>query len=409
MACVIKTPTGASPGVISFTTQEEKHLRAVPSRLARLKELKKRYVICLHYNWHNYDLKPDDLFDIHLAGAEDLRITNGTKIHQITMDACNFVREEYHPSKNEKMWDIFFAGNAVFFKDPIRFLEAIREIYDTGARPRVLYICPIPPYDWKSRKTVIYDLRERYERMFSAEEQDFFNLLIMRDRYPRFFDRQTLAHFYKSSKIFVHTAPDERRCRVATYAWASGNPVIGRKCVGSILPENLRKRPYFYEVDEEKNDFAQQIMAALEDYKNYEHSDFTPYRKEFSVAYTVDRFAEELASYFRLRNVPYAGKIIRKNLDHRMGLHHGFGISTNSVNQSLDDLLTVLLEAPEGSLDAFAEDEYFEEALIKAPDAKTNPNLNYLPLAYRAEQWVRRAGWDRVEWKIKAALRKLKV
>jgi hypothetical protein len=386
MACIVKLPTAKSKGVVTFTTQEEVLIRNNPNRLAKFQALKDKYVTGLHYNWHNFNCKPDQLFDFHMAGAEDLKITNGEKINHITMDACNFVRPEYHISPNEKMWDVLYVANAVDFKDPITFLKAIREIYDLGRTPRVLYICPVPKWSFKHRHEFITDIWERYEKMFNKDEQFFFNLLCLYDNYPRYFDRQTLAHFYKSSKLFVHTAWDERRCRVAAYAFTCGNPVIAKASVGSILPPELRKEPYYYEVDPKTNNYADQILKALDHYNaNNKSYDFTPYRREFACELTVPRLAEELEKVFRSKNLTYEGEILPHNLDHRMGRHHGFGLNTNSVNQNLDDFMSAVMDLSSPKNDSIVQLEFPEETLIKDPN-KATADTNEMPLAFRLKK-----------------------
>jgi glycosyltransferase involved in cell wall biosynthesis len=356
MACLIKLPAAGGKGVISFTTHEEITLRGDAALLGILRELRTRYVTCLHYNWHNHDCKPDDLFDIHLAGDEDLTITNGRPIHRIALDACNFTRREFDLSPAEKFWDILFVARAVYFKGIPDFLQSIREIYDFGRMLRVLFICPMPPYDPADVATAMYDLRKEYESAFSFEEQNLFNLLIIRDRYPFFFDRPTLAQFYRNSKIFVHTAPDERRCRVAAYAWSCGMPVVGKSSVGSILPEGLRKEPNFFEV-QESGSFTGPILRALDAAGTV---DAEPLQREFSEKYTVARLEVELRAYFAGQGIDYAGRILGENLDLRMGRHHGNGEGPNSVNMSLEAFLekaAKLTEEADSALISLADPE----------------------------------------------------
>jgi glycosyltransferase involved in cell wall biosynthesis len=335
MACLIKLPTRAGKGVLSFTTQEEKVLRADHLLIESLRRLKSKYLVCLHYNWHNHDCKPDDLFDVHLAGEEDLVVTNGRPVERIPLDACNFTKRVFDRSAGEKTWDILFVARAVNFKGIPDFLKAIRELYDAGRMLRVLFICPMPPYRRSDRSTTLYDLREVYERGFTSAEQDLFNLVILRDRYPFFFDRQTLAHFYKSSRIFVHTAPDERRCRVAAYAWCCGMPLVGKASVAAILPRRLRCEPNFFEVAEDGS-YAAQILRALESAGSVE---LLPLQHELSEKFTIRSLEDRLREVFLRRGEHFEGPILAENLDIRMGRHHGFGDGTNSVDMSLEEFM----------------------------------------------------------------------
>ena len=263
MACILKAHSSVSCGVLVVTTQERDHqLRNNPELRKAIEGLKDRYLIGLHHNWHDWKFKYDALFDFSMAGDGDLIEVDGKEVPRIPMDACNFVQDTFHPGKGEKFWDILYVARAVNFKRIPEFFDAIRRLYDSGKRYRVLFICPVPPYDPNEEKTVFYKIRDVYDKMFSENEKDFFTLLTIEYRYPFPFDLDTLAHFYRSSKVFVHTADDERRCRVAAYAWASGLPVVGMDCVGGLLPLEARRSPYMFEC-KRYADFPDQIIKAI--------------------------------------------------------------------------------------------------------------------------------------------------
>lgn len=344
MACLLKSPSKHSKGILSFTTPEELRIRANPELLDLIRtRVKPHYITCLHYNWHNFDAKPDDLFDVHFAGEEDLIVTNGKKITRFDFDACNFSIKEFSPSPNEKHWDILFVARAVFFKGIDEFLQVIRELYDKGEKKRVLFICPMP--DSGSKKTVHYDLRQKYNDLFNEEERDLFNLLIIRDRYPFFFDRETLAHFYKSSRIFVHTAPDERRCRVAAYAWATGIPVVGMKNIAAILPPSLRKSPGFFEAAS-MQDFFSSVQRALRAVETGTQFDVKEYQSFVSEIEMVPKMKNLFAEAFGIDSSNDDNWYTR-NLDIRLGRHHGNGtVGPNNMNYSLNAFMETLLDHP---------------------------------------------------------------
>lgn len=342
MACILKAPTEGTKGVVTFTTQERDRLIQKDKELQeKIWPLKDRWVVGLHHNWHDYNFVYNPLFDFSMAGEEDLREVSGKHIPLIPMDACNFVPEFFKPSQGEKFWDILYIARAVFFKRIPEFFECIRTLYDRGYRYRVLFICPIPPYDRKGTKTVFYNIRDVYDEMFSDEEKNLFVLLTLNYRYPFPFDLETLAYFYRSSKIFVHFADDEKRCRVAAYAWATGIPVVGMSCVGSLLPKDLRVKPYYYEVSDYSH-FPEQMVRALNDSKSNK-KDFEKVRENFNVVYTKQVLSERLEKLFTANSLDYeTSHLSLSNLDVRLGRHYDIGSGPNTISTPLSQFLDVL-------------------------------------------------------------------
>lgn len=339
MACILRAHSSDSCGVLVATTQERDHqLRNNPELCKAIEGLKDRWLIGLHHNWHDWNFKYDSLFDFSMAGDGDLVEVDGKEIPRIPMDACNFVQDAFHPGSSKKFWDILYVARAVNFKRIPEFFDAIRRLYDSGHKYRVLFICPVPPYDPNEEKTVFYKIRDVYDKMFSENEKDLFNLLTIEYRYPFPFDLDTLAHFYHSSKVFVHTADDERRCRVAAYAWACGLPVVGMKCVGGLLPAEARRPPYMFE-PKRYADFPEQIITAISSLpaKDWDQAIM---RQTFSESYTPDTLDQWLAQMAERRSLNYrTGHLSRKNLSIRLGRHHNGVAGSNSLETSLTDLV----------------------------------------------------------------------
>ena len=118
-----------------------------------------------------------------------------------------------------------------------------------------------------------------YLDYFTREERKNFLALFFDYDYPFSVSKDYLAHFYRSSKVFLHTACDERHPRVCSYAWSSGIPVVGYKNLATFLPERFQQEPFFFEV---KNDdeYVDKILKAIdtpmpyEDIKFYVNEDF---------------------------------------------------------------------------------------------------------------------------------------
>lgn len=339
MACLIRPATSHTKGVLTLTTPERDQLiYRFPDIHQKLLALKQRYAIGLHHNWHDYSLRYDNLFDFHLAGLEDLKEQDGKLIPLVPMDACNFSPPCFRVGSTEKFWDILFVARAVAFKGIPEFFRAIRTLYDQGHRLRVLFICPVPP---QKRDGVVHDVRKQYDALFNNAEQELFTLLTIDFRYPFPFDLETLAHYYRSSRIFVHSAPDERRCRVAAYAWASGLPVVGMAPVGSVLSPSLRQPPYFFETAD-YSDFPTRILDAIA--TSNAELNFDLARNEVASELSIETLNEHIDRIFSDSGWLPATRIgWHENLDIRLGRHHGLPAGVNRVDQDLGALFQYLL------------------------------------------------------------------
>jgi len=342
MACLLKFQSSESKGVVTLTTQEWKAVSMDPSAMKALERLREEFVTGLHFNWHDYSFKPSRMFDFFMAGREDLRPIDDSPFRLLPMDACNFTPECYRPEANEnKFWDILSVGNPVFFKRPEVVLRTIRKLFDKSVRPlRVLYICPIPPSAVSDQTTVLYGVRQYYESLFSTEERERFTLLTTTFDSPNPFDRETLSVFFRNSRVFLHCATEERRCRIAAYAWCAGLPVVAYPSVASIVSEKLRRAPGFFEVNHD-DEYVPQLCEALSSFHNF---DAAPFRSELSETATVNALKSQLQLVFGELDIPFEGELLSRNLDRRLGWHHqGIGGRTNGLQQSLTVFMNSLI------------------------------------------------------------------
>ena len=377
MACLLKLPTGRSKGVITFTTQEWRVMSADDDLALQLAGLRELYITGLHFNWHDYQFKPPPLFDFFMAGSEDLRPVDDTPFRLLPLDACNFTPAAYAPVPlAQKFWDVLIVGNPVFFKRPEVVLETIRKLFDATPRKlTVLYICPIPRYRFADEDTVLYGVRDYYESLFTPEERTRFTLLTTNFDSPNPFDRTTLSVFFRISKVFLHCATEERRCRIAAYAWCAGLPVVAALSVGSILSAPLRTRPGYWCVEDDA-DYAPMLLAALDDAGGF---DASAYREELSEVCTVDKLQAELAAIFAEQRLHFEGELLRHNLDRRLGWHHqGIGGGANGLAQPLDAFMRELATLPRVA-DEFAQEllahEYPERLLAREAGSGGMPDV----------------------------------
>lgn len=377
MACILKIPTQNSKGILTFTTPEWRHISSNKNLLDLLGSLRSFWVTGLHFNWHDYQFKPLSQFDFFMAGEQDLRPVDQSPYRLLPMDACNFTPASYRPAPTrEKFWDVLIVGNPVFFKRPEVVLQTIRKLFDTvGYALRVLYVCPLPKYKFSNEDSVLYDVRAYYESLFTAEERASFTLLTTDFDSPNPFDRNTLSVFFRNSKVFLHCATEERRCRIAAYAWCAGLPVVAYPAVASILPESLRTVPGYFSVNSD-DQYVPQLIAAIR-----AAPDFDPalYQFELSESCTVQKLEAELQSIFQELGLPYEGTLIGQNLDRRLGWHHeALGGLANGVRQPLNAFMRAALglRASQGAdMQAMLAHAYPEKVLANELDDITRPLL----------------------------------
>ena len=338
-------------GVVVFTTPERDRFLREQSDLAdAVERLKPRWLVGLHHNWHDHAFVYDPLFDFSMAGEGDLVTVDGSAVPLVTLDACNFVPVDFAPG-GTPFWDVLYVARPVFFKGLPEFLDCVRALFDEGHRLRVLCVCPMPPYDPSDANTVLYDLEERYVDRFTREERRLFTLLTLRYDYPFPLDLPTLAHLYRSSRCFVHFAPNERRCRVAGYAWAAGLPVVAMAPVGSLLPADLQRPPFFYQVPDYAA-FPDLILAALADVQRDNARPANTVRRHFAADETTAELRRQLGSLDPGARLSSDKGWALSGLDIRLGRHHGIVAGPNGVEMDLADFVRLLGEEPGALADA---------------------------------------------------------
>jgi len=362
MACLIKPPLGPSLGCVSFTTQERDHfIRKDAAILGAVESLKGRYILGLHHNWHDFDFVHDPLFDFSMAGDADLIERSGRKFPRTPIDCCNFVPEAFFlPRLAEPFWDVINVTREAYFKGHAEFLEAIRAIYDRGRRLRVLHLCPVQRP--KPGENPIPEIRRLHEAMFSMEERRSFTLMTMDWDHPRPLDLETLSFFYRCARVFVHTAPDERRCRIAAYAWASQMPVVARDNVASILPAELQKPPFYFGYDQDEK-LPDAILAAVDG--GSASGNWRPVLENFRSANAAARLSDFLDTLAADRGKTMSPEPINpSHMDYRLGRHHLPDIVTsNNVTQTLTDFCAQISARSDEELAAISRLDYPEEAL----------------------------------------------
>ena len=342
MASILKIPSKHSKGIVTFTSRENQEFISKDDLIySRVIDLKDKWIIGIHHNYHDFDFKSDHLYDFNMAGEFDLVSLSGEEFCHIPIECTHFTQDFFDFNNDNKMWDILYVGRAVKFKKIPEFFNVIRALYDQGNMFRVLFICPIPTH---VDSTVFDDIRDKYNDMFSGSERQLFNLLTLDYEYPFPFDIETLSHFYKSSRILVYTADDERRPRTVAYAIASGMPTVLMASVASLLPGDKRIKPLVYLADSYEQ-YPSLIVEALAFTRSDEYTKNSMIAgiTEFNAESNLERLGDKLFELFqvdlhednRMNSILY-------NLDIRLARHHGFGDNSNSIGWNLKSLLNYL-------------------------------------------------------------------
>ena len=325
MACVFKIPD-ESKGVISFTSNEVR-LLVKEKTLEHLVAEKHRWIYLIHHNWqpcsHNL------FFDASLCNPKDL-IGGGACLD---MDCCNFSPEVYRPGDGAKDIDVLYITRAVGFKRLQVFFNTCKELLRIKPDIKIMLVCSVPAEGASPANP-----REEYLKQFSREERRNFVGLFFDYDYPFTLDKHYLAHFYKSSKVFIHTANEERHPRLCSYAWASGIPVVGHPNLVSFLPNKFNGEPYFYRVQNDKY-YAEQTIKAL----NQLESAAMPYEEikhHVSENYSLDTLVKRIGDLPRAAGDEFDTKsFYHKNLDFRMGRHCEISLGDNSIDISIPKLM----------------------------------------------------------------------
>lgn len=345
MSCILKRPNESDKGIVTFTTQEKLHIidksREIQNQISALKE---RFFVGLHFNWHDYNYTHNPLYDFCMAGKGDLGRSDAPLID---MDACNFIPEcythsglqDYEEVNANKHWDLLYVARGVSFKRlPIFFREVKRALQKE--KFRTLLVCCL------GDESVLESEVLGMYNQFSDEEKQYFDMVSPSHNYPFTYSSETLGYFYKSSRIFVHTASSERRCRATANSWAARIPVIARPDPASILPAHLHERPLLYAVGADDN-YCEKILEALKD--NRDGRPFNTVEDEekmdegercFNVKYTSLIFMKKMEEMFGI--VPNPLLYNFNNADIRLGFHISISVGSNKIDIPFSNFLDYL-------------------------------------------------------------------
>ena len=324
MACIIKKPD-ETRGIISFTSPEHREVITGETKQFLI-DNRDKWIYLQHHNWQ--PCESNDFYDSNLCNHHDL--TNSGSC--LDMDCCNFSPSDYEYGNNERFFDVLYVARCVSFKRINVFFSVCKELLRQRPETKILFVCPIPDEDCDPK-----DPKSIYLNMFSREERKNFVCLFLDYDYPFTLSKEVLSHFYKSSKVFLHTSNNERHPRVCSYAWASGMSVVGYPNLSTFLPSEFNQEPYFYDVTSD-NQYVHRIIQAIE--KPITKADYDKIKYYVGEKFSIQTLKGKLEHLFKMKKYQFTdSNIYWKNLDFRMGRHCEISLGDNSLKISIPELM----------------------------------------------------------------------
>lgn len=372
MASIIKFPTDTSRGVLIFTTPErDLYIRKSLQLESLIAELKNDWLIGLHHNSAHADHQfyPDPIFDFHIAGRGDIYDPKGRLFHQIEMDCSNFSPDFFEDTRaeKEKFWDVLAISRDVGFKSLDDMLLIIRKVFDIQ-KIRVLAI--IAHSDLHQKNVGPSEVIKKYLQLFSDEERKYFTMMTPSLDYPFPYDLETLSHYYKNSKLFLHVAKEERHPRVVAYAWSASLPVVAPLQVGSLLSDDMKQAPGFYPYSTIE-EAAKSILHILD--TEIDGNALKSYADYHLTYKNTEKLKSEIKTVCESMGINLTDdNWILNNLDIRLARHHITLESRNTLNESLAEFVMKLKNTPRESF-----------ASLNLEDIEIS--LHHLPIVFDAK------------------------
>ena len=366
MAHIFKHPSKNAKGILVFTHKEWRHFTIFDKISTRgglrylfksglwlkplelfstlkinqeINEISKHYVLGIHLGWIVPTFDVDSRISFIMASPDNLtkwKPLPGQR--QIPLASRNFIPEFFTPIENSpKFWDIINVSRNSKFKRIDAFFASIRKIYDQGHKFRVLLV--IAAGD-ESSKTAYLDVEKDFYRIFNSEERNLFTLMRLSPKlsFPGL-PQETLAFFYRSSKVFALFSEKEGGPKVLSEAMGSGlSVVIHKNLVGpeynSLLPEQNTFR--FADYDQA----ADRLIDAVKS-PGLSNESLEKLRGEVWAPRTIEKLKTHFQSVFAQMQMEFDGQL--ENLDRlhlRLPAHTHDGIAWGRVgtNETADVL-----------------------------------------------------------------------
>jgi len=335
MAFLLKKPQGNSKGIIIFTHKERDQIsNRVPGLLRVIEELKKSYVLGMHWGFLSENISDVSFIDFYMAGKGTLKVSDNSIMPRIYMSSRNFTPAFFAPNNSTaKYWDILSIARTAKFKRLDQFLEVMRKVFDQRPATRVLLICTEP--EKSSPRNSYTDLMSDYKKLFSEDERKRFTILLLSTKEGMFpLSQETMVHFYNSSRVFTLFSDYEGESRVISEALLTGLPVVVKKKLeggGRDYLDDSNSAQF-----ESLSEAAGQFVNLLDNELSFDRELMA---RKLSEVYSVETFEDELKRIFRELNVPFNGEWDKVNLTMKLPSHFPV-LPRYLTNGETDDLIS---------------------------------------------------------------------
>ncbi|MDX1490594.1 MAG: glycosyltransferase [Pseudohongiellaceae bacterium] len=336
MACILKMPSIAGKGVVSFTNIEYfRQIKKIRKNQQSIEELRKKWVICYHPNWEDKSFSDADFFDAIICNSESFafspEIRNLRTDQKILGVASNRMTPPFFKRGKEKIWDFCHVSRFEKRKNIFGFFDVVKAAFELRQELTGVLLVSVSPKD-------LSKLRERYDSVFSEREKSQFELISLSYDLPFPLSKKTLATFYNHSKVSLNTHIDEPHGRVVGYSLACGMPVVGFPDLMEMVPMKFRCEPFFY-TSQEAGYLCSKLISAI----NYVDSSYRPdihsdVAEMFSGAVQSELLKNKLIKQFKLDGTGW----MLNDLDFRLSQHYGGLENKNSSKLSIRDFLWIL-------------------------------------------------------------------
>lgn len=320
MVFILKEPQTKSKGILVFTAKEKQILNSgLPGVNTCLKRLRQKYVVGLYWGFYEANVPDWPFTDFYLAPHGSIDRVPDAKLPQIPVSGRNFTPAAFAvpPKNQEKFWDVLTVGRPAKWKRFDEFLKAVRIMVDKRPETTALIVCSVP--DNADPKKYDLTLPQQFDRLFSEAEREKITLLWLTQRgdaYPML--PNTMAHFFKQSRLFALFSEYEGAARVVSEALLCGLPVVLRKGMrGGTADFVDDKNACQFDTTEQA---AQQMLSIL-DGKKKTKVNAQGLAEKMSETHTVPWLEGELKKVFKMLKEPWKGSIKTENLGRHLPAH----------------------------------------------------------------------------------------
>ncbi|MBX2861799.1 MAG: glycosyltransferase [Vampirovibrio sp.] len=341
MPHLLKDPVGDSKGILMLTHKEKAFFQPeVPFMDAAMKELKKQYVVGMHWGSPHENIGTLPYIDFHLGSTNTLKFAPDVTTPRNTLCARNFLPDCFNKmapeTRGAKRWDILSVAGPRRLKRLDELLVVLRKVYDRRPETRTLIICACPNLSERDPELDYVEIYDDYLKMFSLKEREKFTLMLLEGNQGMPILQEDMAYFYNQSRIFTLFTNKEGDPRVIPEALLCGLPVVVKKHLAGGGKDYLNEANSreFSTLDEA----AEVFLDLLRD--DCPEVDPNPYQTHLLARHTVPQLEAWLKELFAQLDIPYEGTLYADNLVNTLPGHLILTLPPNKRYASSNDLIS---------------------------------------------------------------------